>query len=329
MPANLPPTYFKTEEKLKTATTPEEKIAILEELLAIIPKHKGTEKLQAGLKTKIAKFKNMAHKKSGTAKRGYTHGVKRSGAGQVVLAGAPNTGKSHLIQSLTNASPMVSSNPYSTHAAMPAMMPYENIQIQLVDTPPITQDYIEAWLADLLKTTDVVMLVADLADPVAEDSLQSVVDKLVEKRIELLGEGREPALENVVVSKKALIVANKTDAPQAAEKIADIQTFFGEDFDIFPVSAVAEQGLDQLRLKLFNMLEVIRVYSKIPGKKAEFTDPFTLKKGSTVMDLTWEVHKDFADKLKFARIWNKSQYQGQRVHRNHPLEDEDIIELHI
>ena len=136
MPANLPPQYIETEKKLKTATTSEEKIAILEELLSTVPKHKGTEKIQAQLKTKIAKVIAAAQKKSSTAKHGASHKIKKSGAGQVVIIGPANAGKSLLVKSLTGTEPKVSDYPYTTLVPYPAMMKYDNIQVQLVDTPP-------------------------------------------------------------------------------------------------------------------------------------------------------------------------------------------------
>ncbi len=329
MPANLPPQYFDTEKKLKSAATPEEKITILEELLSMIPKHKGTEKIQAGLKTKIAKAKAAAQKKSGAARHGSIHKVKKSGAGQVVIIGPPNAGKSLLVKSLTNTTPQVSDYPFTTRAAYPAMMKFENIQIQLVDTPPITLDYMEPWYPDLIKAADGVIILIDPSDPDHGDMLQALLDKLGEKKIEFIGEEKPPSPGSGVSYKKNLMVANKNDLPDAAENLDILKEILDLDFKWVSVSASTGEGLENLKKRIFSLLDIIRIHSKIPGKKADLNAPFTLEKGSTVMDMARAVHKDFAHKLRFARIWSKNKYDGQRVTRNYVLEDEDIIELHI
>jgi ribosome-interacting GTPase 1 len=290
MPANLTPQYFETERKLKTAKTPQEKRIILEELLSLVPKHKGTEKLQALLKTKIAKLKSTAQKKPTIAKHAPAFHFDKTGAGQIILIGPPNVGKSMLIKSLSNANPEIGDYPFTTRTPYPAMMEYKNIQIQLIDTPPITPEYIEAWHYELIKDADGILFLVDL---------------------------------------KTLIVANKKDLPSAEENYSVIKKALESKFNPIPVSASSGDGLEYLKKKIFSMLQVIRVYSKIPGKKVDFNDPYTLKKGSSVMTMAKTVHKDFSQNLKYARIWSKSKYQGQKVNRNHILEDEDIIELHI
>jgi small GTP-binding protein len=329
MPANLPPQYFETEKKLKTAKTPQEKIAILEELLSIVPKHKGTEKLQALLKTKISKLKSAAQKKTSTAKHIPVYMVEKSGAGQVVLIGPPNVGKSMLVKSLTNANPEIGDYPFTTRLAYPAMMKYENIQIQLIDTPPITLDYMETWLPELIKGADGILLILDLADPDFLDTLTATRLKLEEKKIELISE-YEASPEGVsFFFKKALIVANKNDLLQDEKSLCQLREFCKDQLELISVSALNQDGLEELRKKIFLILDVIRIYSKAPGKKATFDNPFTLKKGSSVIDFARAVHQDFSRKLRYARIWSEKKYQGQMVNRDHLLEDEDIIELHI
>ncbi len=329
MPANLPPQYFETEKRLKTAKTPQEKISILEELLSIVPKHKGTEKLQALLKTKISKLKSSAQKKASTARHSPIHLVEKSGAGQVVLVGPPNSGKSRLIKSLTNANPEIGDYPFTTRLAYPAMMKYENIQIQIVDTPPITLDYMETWLPELIKGADGVLLILDLSDPTLPDSLMAVLMQLEEKRIKFFRENKNISEENRVFYKKALLVANKKDLVPDENVEPLLMQLYGEKLEIVTVSSLDQDGLDELRKKIFFMLDIIRVYSKAPGKKATFDEPFTLKKGSTVIDFARAIHRDFAQKMKYARIWSERKYQGQMVNRDHILEDKDIIELHI
>ncbi|NIM60032.1 MAG: GTP-binding protein [Candidatus Aminicenantes bacterium] len=329
MPANLPPQYFETERKLKTVKTPQEKRIILEELLSLVPKHKGTEKLQALLKTKIAKLKSAAQKKPTIAKHALSFHFEKTGAGQVILIGPPNAGKSMLVKSLSNANPEIADYPFTTRTPYPAMMQYENIQIQLIDTPPITPEYMEVWHYELVKEADGILLLLDLSSSGLVDTMQAVLDRLKEKKIELIDEDRTIPAEVPFFYKRTLIVANKRDLKPAEENYDVLKKALESKFSPISVSANSGDGLEYLKKRIFSMLHIIRVYSKIPGKKADFNDPYTLKKGSSVTTMARTVHKDFAQNLKYARIWSKTKYQGQKVNRNHILEDEDVIELHI
>lgn len=329
MPANLPPQYFEKEKELKKAKTPQEKIAILEDLLAIVPKHKGTEKLQALLKTKISKLKTQGQKSPAAARHTATFQVEKTGAGQVVFIGSPNTGKSSLIEALTNAHPEIGDYPFTTRLPSPAMMPYENIQIQLVDMPPITEDYFEFWQAELIKGADAVLLVLDLSIPDPAEDYLTLLARLEEKRIGLFPREKSIPSERQQFMKETLIVANKCDHPRAGENLEEIKSFIDPGFTPVPVSISREKTIEHLREQIYILLDVIRVYSKIPGKKVDHQDPFVFKKGSSLMDMAEAVHKDFAQRLKYARIWGKNKYQGQKVNRSYILEDEDIIELHI
>lgn len=329
MPTNLPPQYFETEKKLKTAKTSQEKIGILEELLSIIPKHKGTEKLQALYKTKIAKLKSTAQKKPAVAKYGLSFHIDKAGAGQIVLVGPPNSGKSMLIKSLTNADPEIGDYPFTTRIPSPAMMRFENIQIQLIDTPPITEDYIETWHHELVKQADGILLLLDLTSQNSIATFQTLLAKLKEKKIELIAGDKITPSDISLFYKKTLIVANKKDVPSAEENFNTLKKALEPIFVPISVSASRGDDLSHLKKKIFSLLNIIRVYSKIPGKKTDFDDPFTLKRGSSVMDMAKVVHKDFSQKLKYARIWSESKYQGQKVNRDHILEDEDVLELHI
>ncbi|MGD8538212.1 MAG: 50S ribosome-binding GTPase [Candidatus Aminicenantes bacterium] len=329
MPANLPPQYFEKEKELKTARTAEEKIAIMEELLSIIPKHKGTEKLQALYKTKISKLRSQSQKKGATTRHGPTFHVDKSGAGQVILIGLPNSGKSSLIKALTNANPDIGNYPFTTHSPSPAMMMFENIQIQLIDTPPITPEYFEPWQAELIKSADAVLLVIDLGSQNLEKDLKDLRDKLKEKNIALVPDERDISDEEKYFIKRTLVVANKTDLPESETNVTVLKSNLDSDYNIIPISALEETGLDELKNRIFAMLKIVRVYSKMPGKKVDKKDPYVFQVGDTLMDMAKTVHKDFSQKLKFARIWGEGKYQGQKVNHDYVLKDEDIIELHI
>ncbi|MGB8952886.1 MAG: GTPase [Candidatus Aminicenantales bacterium] len=331
MPANLPPQYFDTERKLKTARTPQEKVEILEELLSIVPKHKGTEKLQAQLKTKIARLKDEMQKRPASGRHGPSHIIEKRGAGQVIVFGPPNTGKSTLIKSLTGAEPEIGNYPFTTRLPAPYMMKYENIQIQLVDTPPLSADTMESGQIELIKVADGGLLVVDLSDSATPEILEALLAKLKEKRVELVRKDSVPAEDTPVppFRKRALVIANKKDQDSSGENLKALKFFFDNQLTILPHSAIHGESQNDLKKKIFSFLEIIRVYSKAPGKKPDYEEPFVLRKGSTVMDMARAVHKDFALKLTYVRIWSRSKYDGQMVNRDHVLEDEDVLELHI
>jgi uncharacterized protein len=329
MPANLTPQYIEAERKFKEAKTSEDKMKALEEMMATIPKHKGTEKLQAMIKTKMAKLRSAAQARPVVAKHGPSFHVEKTGAGQVIVVGPPNSGKSQLIASLTGAQPEIGEYPYTTRFASPYMMRFENIKIQLVDSPPLNPDDIETGLAELIKTADGVLLVLDLADPDSASKLETLLLKLKEKRLELFSQNSALTAESPLFIKKTIVAPNKCDLPQAEENLAVLREFFSDRFSFISVSAARGDGLEELKLRIFGLLDIIRVYSKAPGKKPDLNDPFALKKGSSVNDMARAVHKDFTEKLAYARLWRGRAYNGQMVNRDFNLEDEDIVELHI
>jgi ribosome-interacting GTPase 1 len=330
MPANLPPEYFHIEATLREARTPQEKIEVCEKLLSVIPRHKGTEKLVALYKSKIAKFKEEAQRKPSTARRGPLLRIERSGAGQIAVIGPPNVGKSSLVKALTGAEVEVAEYPFSTRVPYPFTMPFENIKVQLVDTPPVTPEFMEPWFVEMLKTADAVLLVADLGDADTASLFEGILAKLMEKKVELTAADVEVPPEKGPFLKRALLAANKADLDPDGKALADLTVLMEGPFEKLAVSASTGLHLHELRRRLFGLLRVVRAHSKVPGKKAELDSPFALKLGSTVLDMARAVHKDFAEQLDFARVWSKDgTLDGLRVNRDHVLADEDIVELHI
>lgn len=320
MPANLTPQYLEADRRFKAATTPQDKLAALEEMLATIPKHKGTEKMQADLKRRIAKLRAQAQQKRSAARGRPFYHVDREGAGQIALVGAPNVGKSSLLRALTNAQPEIADYPFTTRVPLPGMMAYENVQIQLIDLPPVTPEVTEGWLYSIIRSADAVALVVDLStdDVLAQtDQVRALLERA---KLALAAESREPH------QKRTLVVANKIDAAGPSRLALYRQA--GGALTIVPVSATQGTGLQELRGALFHLLSVIRVYSKAPGRKADNSAPFILKRGATILDAAQAIHKDFVARLKYARLWGADEYQGQMVGRDHVLEDGDMIELH-
>jgi hypothetical protein len=324
MPANLPPQYFEAEKKYRQAKTPSEKMIALETMLAIMPKHKGTDKLRAELRRKISQLRDESLRKTG-GKRSQLFDLDKTGAGQVVLVGFPNVGKSRIVRSLTQARPEVGEYPYTTRLPIPGMMKYENIQIQLVDIPSILDESARAWLMNIVRNADALLLVVDLTDD-PETQAEILLEELHKFKVrpERIGGSEEAGF----VKKKMMIVGNKLDAEGAEESCFRLRDSFPQ-FNIIPISAAKGKNLEDLRTGVFNLLQIVRAYTKAPGKEPDFKNPVILKKGSTVIDFASQIHKDFVKKLRYARIWGKNKYQGQRVPRDYIVEDGDTIELHI
>ena len=330
MPANLTPQYLAAEQAFKEAGTIEEKIHCLEEMLRVIPKHKGTDHLQGDLKKRLSKLHDQEKKETGKAHRGHSYKIRKEGAGQVALAGMPNTGKSSIVKILTNAEPEIAAYPFTTRVPQAAMMPYRDIKVQLIDMPPVSDEHEEHWVLDLLKAAEAVLLVADLsADPLGQ--LEFTLKHMEDRRL-LTGRAEEiPEQERVpaAVYRPMIVACNKVDDKAAQEDYEVFRQLIEVDLPTFPVSAVTGRGMETLRDELFDMLNVIRVYSKSPGHKADLEEPYVLPAGSTVLDFAEAVHRELVDRFRYARIWSENKYEGQMVNRDELLLDGDVLELHL
>ena len=326
MPANLTPVYYAAEERFRNAQTNEEKILALEEMLSVMPKHKGTDGLKADLRRKLSRLKEAATQKKGSKQVDVFH-VPPSGAGQVVLLGMPNTGKSSILAALTKAKVAVADFPFATHAPVPGMAKYEDVQIQLVDMPPITADYSAPGQVGTYRNCDLIAMVIDLSQDVEEQIL--VLLDFLESRKLLLDE-TTPAVDSQgnSLGKRAVCLCTKADL--AADGAFDLVKDSCEKAEEFiPLSTQTGEGLDTLAKSLFRLLHILRVYAKPPGKPADMSDPFTLPIGSTVHDMARSIHRELSEKLKSARIWGTDVYDGQHVHLTHVLHDKDVVELHF
>ncbi|MBI4573242.1 MAG: TGS domain-containing protein [candidate division NC10 bacterium] len=327
MPANLTPQYLEADKRFKAAKTVEEKVAALEEMLALIPKHKGTEHLQGDLKRRLAKLKAEAEQ-ARRRRGGFSISVDREGAGQVVLVGPPNAGKSSLLACLTNAQPEVGEYPFTTGRPVAGMMQFVNIQIQLVDLPAVSDEYMEPWVPSLVRPADLALLVADLSGPSALEDIETVTGILERSKVALvpLNSPLPPVGWTQV---ETLILGNKVDAPSAEAALEIVQSYLGSRFPIHAVSAHSGRGLEPLRRLIYDGLKIVRVYSKPPGKEPSMQSPVVLRRGSTIVEMAGSIHKDFARQLKYARVWGGTKFSGQRVQRDYVVQEGDVIELHI
>lgn len=330
MPANLTPQYLKAEEGYRRATSVEEELQWLQRMLAEIPKHKGTDKLQADIKAKISKAKKelQAEKRAGRRSRGIR--IPRQGAGTAILLGGPNAGKSQLLKSFTRANPEVAPYPFTTRAPMPGMMPWEDVFVQLIDTPPVTADFMESYMQGLVRGADLVLLMVDLGSDSGIEQCQEVLDRFNHSKTRL---GKTSLLdeEDIGVSyTQTFVLPNKIDLPEAPERLELLHELCPLDLPEYVISAQKGIGLERLREAIYRAMDVVRVYSKLPAaKEPDLERPFTLRRGSTVLDMAAQVHKDFLDHFKFARVWGSAVHNGTVVKGDYILHDKDIVELHI
>ena len=329
MPANLTPQYQKAEDAYRRAGSAEERVECLQQMLSIIPKHKGTDRLQADLRRRLKEARAECDAETTTRKSGPSYRFPRQGAGQVVLVGAPNSGKSRLVDELTNASPEVTDYPFATREPLPAMMPWEDVTVQLIDTPPVTDAHIEPYLTGLVRTADLVLLLFDGSSDDAPDETATVIEQFSERKTRLSDHtGFEDDDFSIVHIKTLLVVTRATDA-DARSRVELLEELIGPGFETLHVELDEDSSREELRGTIYNTLDVVRVYTKRPGRPADFEAPFTVPRDGTIEDLALQVHRDLASNLKFARIWGHGVHDGQSVGCEHVLCDKDLVELHV
>jgi ribosome-interacting GTPase 1 len=326
MPANLPPDYYAAEERFRQAKTAEEKIRILEEMLAIMPKHKGTDHLKADLRAKISRLEKEGLKKKGTTTRFNPYAIQREDCPQVTMVGLPNSGKSSLLNALTGATSEVGEYPYTTTKPFPGIFRYNHYRFQLVDLPPVVGESMEGWMGDIVRHSEGVMVVLDASQEATLEQAPVLFKAIDRSNIFLTGLYHlAPPLGTI--PKSAIIVLSKYDI--ALSEVVDLlKAEYGKSFRIIETSAMTNTNALEVSRELANTLRILRIFTKIPGKKADMVEPYIVREGINVIELAETVHRDLALSFKFARIWGKRTFDGQKVGKEHILYDEDVVELH-
>src|SRR3989344_2315843 len=295
MPINAGYEYFDAEKKYLAAQTLDEKIICLREMIKKAPKHKGSENLLSELKTRLKKLIEKSEKTSSIGKG--KKGIRKEGF-QVVIVGLTNSGKSMLLSVLTNASPIISSAPFTTKEANVGTMNYEGVYAQIVDLPSVLGKNFDM---SLLHTADFVLIVLEKFEDM--NSFEKVLEHC---------KGRK------------LIVINKIDllSPEEVRKLdARLKS---KKIDFVFVSALNKLGIDELKNRIFLSMRVIRVFMKEPGKEPS-KQPVVLSEGSTVKDVAESIYKGFSRIVVEAKLTGPSgKFANQRVGLNHVLKDRDV-----
>jgi ribosome-interacting GTPase 1 len=338
MPTNVTPEFKKVQAEYRRASDPHERLALLREMMRVVPKHKGTEHLRGDIKSKIKELsEEISSPSKGGTRTGPQVSFRSEGAGQIALVGPPNSGKSALHARLTGSHSVSEPYPFATQFPQPGMFPYENVAFQLIDVPSVAAEHPIPFIADSLHHADGCLFVVDLSMPGCVELAETALRLLHERRVRLTaewpfgtaGESDDDDDDIFSIRLPTLVIANKTDL--ISEPDAELEVFeelLEIDLPAMAVSAETGAGLDQLGPWLFDRLGVIRVYTKIPGQGPDMGNPFTLRRGDNVLDLAELIHKDVAAGFRFARVWGAESFDGQQVGREHELADADVVEIH-
>jgi uncharacterized protein len=327
MPANLTPVYRAAEQRYRAARSLPERVAALQEMLAVIPKHKGTEHLRADLRTRLSKALEEMEAPPLTKKGAVSPwSIRKEGAGRATLFGLPNGGKSALLATLTGAAAKVGAYPFTTDVPLPGTLKVGGARIQLIDTPPLAPHHAEPALFGVLRTSDVLIPVLDLTDEPVE-RYRYLQSELALRHLTFAVPGEEA--EEGWDAKHTVIAATKADIPGALDALPALQEA-ARGLMMVPVSVDEEFGLEELGEAVFTALDVIRVFTKAPGHEPDRDDPVVLPTGSTVFDFAEALHRGWEKHLKFGVLWGGSgKFAAQRVGRDHVLADGDALELHV
>jgi len=299
MPINAGPEFFAAEKKYLAAQTLEDKIFYLELVIRAAPKHKSSENLLKELRTRLKKLKQKEEK--GKKGKGGKKGIRKEGF-QCALLGLPNSGKSSILHKITNASPKISAHPFATSEPEIGTLDYQGVKAQIVDLPSIGSDQFDSGIVN---TADCLIIVVQAVSELEE------IKPLLKR-----AEG------------KKIIVFSKSDYLSPTNKRKLQATIKSKKLNGIMVSSSTKEGIEELKQKILETMNVIRVYTKEPGKP-KTKNPIVLPSGSTVKDAAENIRKGFSQQIKETRLTGpSSKFPKQRVGLSHKLKDKDIIEFH-
>lgn len=359
MPTNVSIEFQKAKSKYESASTLAERIAALQEMRRTAPHHKGAENLRAEISARMAKLRREAEKQREQAKKtagGGSLNIRKEGAGQVVLVGMPNSGKSTLLKALTRADVEISEYAFTTKKPEVGMMGFEGAKVQLVEVPALIEGSSEGkangtQLLSLIRNADAVVLVVR---NIGEE--RTLLNEL--RKANILVNEKKPDIQIKPTKFKGITIAGRKNLAGMAEKeladflkgmgIYNASVILNERATAEKIARVLEgkvayknaitvnlddykgkgENLEKLKTGIFGLLGRIIVYTKKPGHEVARDEPLVAKEGATVEDVANTLHKDFASGLRYARVWGSAKYPGQRVSRDYVLQNRDIIEIY-
>lgn len=304
MPVNVSPDYVKEEKGYVESMNDEDRIYFLERMMKTMPGHKGAEAMRANLRTRYKKLKEKiaAVKKTKSSSGGKQNIIKKEDM-QCVLAGFPNTGKSSLFKLLTGKETLISDLPFSTAIPEVAMMQYEDVKMQVIDSPPFPNED-----KSLINTADTLLILLENLSQLEET--KKLLPRAVGKRIYL-------------VTKTDLL-----SEPEKRKLEANIKSKYKHDTIIsFSTFEHSPQELNELKKRIFKTFPIIRIYLKEP-KKEPGKIPMILRENATVANAADKILKGMSKKIKKTNIWGpSSKFPGQLVGLEHKLKDKDVVEF--
>jgi ribosome-interacting GTPase 1 len=322
MPVTLPAQYRAAQAQLMAARLLDDRKAVLAELLATLPRHESTTRVRAELKRHLARLRNELARRA--SKKSHQVHVDPEGVAQVLLLGAPNVGKSSLLGLLTRAEPSIADYPFSTTRPQAGLTRFEDVMLQLVDLPAVTAQHIDPWMQSLAQGADAALLVADPSAPEVLAGIEDVCDRFTALDLPLVGALPDGSPDQVMPL-PTLLVINKTDLVDEGE-IEVLEELYHDRYTCVRCSVRQRIGVQALKLALWCLLQLVRVYLRKPGKSRERSEAMVLPAGSSVSDLVMRVSPEKAERLAAARVWG-GKIQGQRVGRDFLLRDRDEVEL--
>jgi ribosome-interacting GTPase 1 len=317
VPTNLPPEALKKWEEYSEAQSPEEKLRKLQEFYSLMPKHKGTEKLEKFVKRRMSELRDeIERQKAAKSKRG-GFAVEKRGAAQMVLIGFTNSGRSTVLSKLTNANPLISPYPFTTvEKPEEGMMEFKGAQIQVVEAPPIVPDggKLTNLAISLSYNSDILGIVLDgRINPVDQfNEIASILEKYnisLKKPRGVVRVIRSKAAPGIIVKNKGRILdGSEYDVRKILENYGVRQAWVEIEGEV-SLSDVEESVLSEKKYKPF-ILFVTHADDELAKKNVE-----ALRKLGVLVipvDLSSEVDREFLGEyilkeLNLIRVYTKSK----------------------